>query len=48
MDEICADDARTLHAIEEVMIRNMPGFIVSRDDVFDFLVGTMTEMLGDE
>jgi hypothetical protein len=47
MDELGADDARTLHVIEEVMIRNMPGFIVSRADVFDFLVGTMREMLGD-
>jgi hypothetical protein len=47
MDELGADDARTLHAMEEVMIRNMPGFIVSRADVFDFLVGTMREMLGD-
>ncbi len=47
MDELGADDARTLHAIEEVMIRNMPGFIASRADVFDFLVGTMREILED-
>jgi hypothetical protein len=47
MDELGADDACILHAIEEVMIRNMPGFIASREDVFDFLVGTMRDVLDD-
>lgn len=39
------DDQRTLHAVEEIMVRNMPRFIVSRDEVFDFLVGSMREIL---
>jgi len=47
MAELGRDDASTLHAVEDVMIRNMPGFIVSREEVFDFLVGTMRDILGD-
>ncbi len=45
MDELGRDDARTLHAIEEVMLLNMPGFIMSREEVFDFLTGCMREAL---
>ena len=45
MAELGRDDARTLHATEEVMIRSMPRFIVSREEVFDFLVGTMRDIL---
>lgn len=48
MDELGRDDARTLHAIEEIMIRNMPGFIVTREEVFDFLVGSMRDILEDQ
>jgi hypothetical protein len=47
MAELGRDDARTLHAVEDVMIRNMPGFVVSREEVFDFLVGTMRDIFGD-
>lgn len=47
MDELGRDDARTLHAVEEVMIRNMPGFISTREEVFDFLVGSMRDVLED-
>jgi len=45
MDELGRDDARTLHAMEEIMIRNLPGWIVAREEVFDFLVGSMREHL---
>jgi hypothetical protein len=45
MDELGRDDARTLHAMEEIMIRNLPGWIVTREEVFDFLVGSMGEVL---
>jgi hypothetical protein len=45
MDELGRDDARTLHAMEEIMIRNLPGWIVAREEVFDFLVGSMREVL---
>ena len=47
MDELGRDDARTLHAVEEVMIRTLPGFIVTREEVFDFLVGSMRDVLGE-
>lgn len=47
MDELRRDDARTLHAIEEIMIRDMPRWIANREEVFDFLVGCMRDMLGD-
>lgn len=47
MDELGRDDARTLHTIEEIMIYNMPRFVVTREEVFDFLVGSMRDILGD-
>ena len=47
MDELGHDDARTLHAVEELMIRDLPRFITTREEVFDFLVGCMREMLED-
>lgn len=47
LDELGRDDARTLHAIEEIMIRNMPRFVVTREEVFDFLVGSMRDLLED-
>ena len=39
------DDARTLHAFEELMIRDLPRFISTREEVFDFLVGCGREIL---
>jgi hypothetical protein len=45
MTELGRDDERTLHLVEEIMIRNMPHFIASRDEVFDFLVGTARDVL---
>jgi hypothetical protein len=48
MMELGRDDERTLHAVEELMIRNLPRWIVSREDTFDFLVGCMRESLGDQ
>lgn len=47
MDELGAEDARILQEIEEIMIRRMPSFIRSRDNVFDFLVGSMRDLLGE-
>jgi hypothetical protein len=48
MAELGRDDARTLHAIEEILNTNMPRFIASREEVFDFLVGSMRELLREE
>ena len=45
MDELGRDDAQTLHFIEELIIRNLPRWIVSREEVFDFLVGSMRNVL---
>lgn len=45
MDALGRDDGRTLHVVEEVMIRDMPRFLVSREDVFDFLVGCSRDLL---
>jgi len=46
MGALGRDDARSLHAVEELMIRDLPRFIVTREEVFDFLVGCARELLG--
>ena len=46
MDELGSDEQRTLQIAEEIMIRDLPRFIESREDVFDFLVGCTNEKLG--
>lgn len=46
MDELGSDEQRTLQIAEELMIRDLPRFIESREDVFDFLVGCTNEKLG--
>jgi hypothetical protein len=48
MDELGRDDVRTLHALEEIMIRNMPVFVATREEVFDFLAGSMEELLEEQ
>ncbi len=48
MAELGRDDARTLHAVEEILNMNMPRFIASREEVFDFLVGSLRELLREE
>ena len=47
MDALGRDDERTLHAVEELMIRQLPRWIVSREETFDFLVYSMRETLED-
>jgi len=46
MDELGSNEQTTLQVAEEIMIRDLPRFIVSREDVFDFLVGCTQERLG--
>jgi hypothetical protein len=46
MDTLGSNEQRTLQMAEEIMIRELPRFIESREDVFDFLVGCTSEMLG--
>ncbi len=45
MDELGRDDGRTLHLIEELLNRDLPRFIVARDEVFDFLVNCTREII---
>lgn len=46
MDSLGSDEQRTLQMAEEIMIRELPRFLESREEVFDFLVGCTGEMLG--
>lgn len=46
MDALCSDEQRALQMAEEIMIRELPRFIESREEVFDFLVGCTGELLG--
>ena len=45
LDDLGSVDGRVLHRAEEVMINEMPGFIRTREDVFDCLVAVMREEL---
>lgn len=45
MTELGTADARILHRMEEVLDREMPSFIGSREEVFGYLVGAMRELL---
>lgn len=38
MNSLGTNDGRVLEALEETMLLKMPGFIRSREQVFDFLV----------
>ncbi len=38
MNEIASTDGQVLEKIEEMMLLQMPGFINTREQVFDFLV----------
>ncbi len=46
MDELNCRDANVLHRLEELAGDEMPKFITSREDVFDFLVNVLGDMLG--
>ena len=45
MCELKCDDAHTLHTIEDIMNRDLPRCITSREETFDFLVGCMREII---
>ena len=46
MDHFNCADAAILHRLEEIAGDDMPRFINTREDVFDFLVSVVSEMLG--
>lgn len=45
MNELGSSDGRVLHRAEEVMVGEMPGFIRTREEVFDCLVAVMRDLL---
>jgi len=45
MNELGSTAGRVLHRAEEVMINEMPGFISTREEVFNCLVAVMREEL---
>lgn len=46
MDALGSSDGNVLHRIEEVMLNEMPGFIRTREEVFDCLVSVMQDEQG--
>lgn len=48
MDELAREDMRTLHLIEELLNRDLPLWLNTREEVFDFLVGCMQDVLADQ
>ena len=47
MDALESVDGRVLHLVEKIMNDEMPRFVVSREEVYDYLVGTARDMLED-
>lgn len=45
MDELGREDALALHTLEDLINNEMPRFIATREETFDFLVGSMRELL---
>ena len=43
MDQLKSQDGAILEKLEEVLIYQMPGFIDTREQVFEFLVSTMQD-----
>jgi hypothetical protein len=46
MDELNCRDANVLHRLEELAGDEMPRFIKAREDVFDFLVAVVGDLMG--
>ncbi|CAH2029871.1 hypothetical protein [Trichlorobacter ammonificans] len=44
MDELGSVDGEVLHLLEDIL-NTMPGFIVSREEVFNYLTGCAREVL---
>lgn len=43
MDQLRSQDGAILEKLEEILIFQMPGFIETREQVFEFLVSTMKD-----
>ena len=46
MDALGTDDGGILHILEDILNSDMPRFISTREEVYDFLVETARERLG--
>ena len=46
LDALGSDEQRVLQMAEEIMIRELPRFLETREEVFDFLVACTAERLG--
>jgi hypothetical protein len=46
MNEIDSQDGEVLNRLEEILINEMPGFVKTREEVFDYLVATISQVLG--
>lgn len=44
MDDLESNDGELLHLVEDVL-NQMPGFIITREEVFDYLLGSARECL---
>jgi hypothetical protein len=45
MNALGSNDGRLLHRAEEVMVNELPCFIRAREEVFDYLVAVMRDLL---
>lgn len=45
MDELKSDEGPVLHLLEELLNRDMPRFVQSREEVFDYLVNCAREIM---
>jgi hypothetical protein len=48
MDELNTCSEHVLRELEEILNRGLPGFITRRDETYDFLLGTMREVLRED
>lgn len=48
MDSLETNDGHVLRELEEVLNRGLPSFISSREKAYDFLMGTMHEVLRED
>jgi len=47
MDELGSQSGIVLEEMEEILVRNLPSFLQTREEVFDFLFHVMKEKLAD-
>lgn len=45
MDALASTDGRLLNLVEDILNCNMPQFISTREEVFDFLIGSANELI---